>query len=242
MRKDDVRVITFAAVVCVICSLVLSATSASLREMQDMQVELDRQLNVLKAFGVAVVDENGQKLTKDVVDRYFAENISEIFIDKATGEVIEGLTSAQLTKSEIKARTHEERSRLPLYVWKEDGEIQKYAFPTSGMGLWSIIHGYLALDRDLSTVIGATFYKHGETPGLGGEVSSEWFQNQFQDKKIFADGSLLRLEVVKGQAPEGSNHQVDGMSGATMTGNGMNNFLNRDIAYYEKYFSRIRGT
>ncbi|HMP89187.1 MAG TPA: NADH:ubiquinone reductase (Na(+)-transporting) subunit C [Kiritimatiellia bacterium] len=240
MRKDDVKVITFATVICVVCSLVLSATATILRERQQIAVELDRQMNVLKAFGVEVVDENGRKISKEIVDRYFTENIFEIFIDKDTGEVVPGLTSAQLDKSELTARTHETRRYLPLYVWKEDGETKKYAFPTSGMGLWSIIYGYIALDRDLSTVIGATFYKHGETPGLGGEVSTDWFQDQFRGKKIFYNGNLLRLEVVKGAAPENSNHQVDGMSGATMTGNGMNTFLNRDIGYYERYFSRIR--
>jgi len=241
MRKDDIRVITFAAVVCVICSLLLSATAQLLKDKQDEQVELDRKMNVLKAFAVAVVDENGVKLAKSEVDRYFTENIFEVFINKETGDVVEN-PDPNILKKEAKERTHEGRTLLPLYVWKENGVPMKYAFPTSGMGLWSIVNGYLALDRDLSTVIGITFYKHGETPGLGGEVSTDWFQSQFKDKKIFENGALLRLEVVKGAAPDDSNHQVDGISGATMTGNGLNKFMNRDIQYYEKYFSRIRGT
>lgn len=242
MRKEDIRVIVFALVICVVCSLLLSATSQALKDRQDEQVELDRKMNVLKAFGVDVVDANGKKITKAEIDKYFTENIHEIFINKETGEEIPGLTSAGLDKSELKARTHEQRSRLPLYVWKENGEPTKYAFPTSGMGLWSIVYGYIALDQDLSTIIGVTFYKHGETPGLGGEVSTEWFQSQFGGKKIYENGKLLRFEVVKGKAPEDSNHSVDGITGATMTGNGLNNFLNRDISYYDKYFSRIRGT
>lgn len=241
MRKDDIRVITFAATVCVICSLLLSVTAQSLKDKQDEQVELDRKMNVLKAFGVSLVDEAGNKISKETVERYFTDHISEIFIAKETGDVVENPDPAVL-KKEAKERTHETRSILPLYVWKDDGEVMKYAFPTSGMGLWSIVNGYLALDRDLATVIGVTFYKHGETPGLGGEVSTEWFQNQFADKKIYENGSLIRLEVVKGKAPEDSNHQVDGISGATMTGNGLNTFINRDISYYNKYFSRIRGT
>lgn len=241
MRKDDIRVITFAAVVCIICSLVLSATSQALKEKQDEQVELDRKLNVLKAFGVSIVDEKGSKLSKAAVDQYFTESIVEIYIQKETGDVVDS-PDPNLIKKEQKERTHEKRTLLPLYVWKENGNPVKYAFPTSGMGLWSIVNGYLALDRDLATIIGVTFYKHGETPGLGGEVSTDWFQNQFQGKKIFANGQLIRFEVVKGGAPDDSDHSVDGISGATMTGNGLNVFLNRDIGYYEKYFSRIRGT
>lgn len=241
MRKEDLKVIVFATVVCVICSLVLSATATMLKERQDVAVELDRQMNVLKAFGVPLVDEAGIKIAKDVVDRYFNDHISQIYIEKSTGNVIEE-PDPNLLKVEAKERTHEGRSLLPLYVWKDNGTPTKYAFPTSGMGLWSIVHGYIALDRDLSTIIGVTFYKHGETPGLGGEVSTAWFQDQFAGKKIFTEGSLLQLNVVKGSAPDNSNHQVDGISGATMTGNGLNIFMNRDIAYYETYFSRIRGT
>lgn len=242
MRKDDLYAIGFAAVICVVCSLVLSATAQLLKERQDMEVELDRKMNVLKAFGVEVVDASGAKIPKSEVDRYFSDNISEIFLDKETGEVLENFTASDLPPAELRARTIEDKEHLPLYVWKENGEVQKYAFPVSGMGLWSIVHGYLALDQDLATVIGVTFYKHGETPGLGGEVSTEWFQSQFADKVIYKDGELQPIQVVKGQAPEGSDHQVDGISGATMTGNGINTFLNRDIAYYNRYFSKIRGT
>ncbi len=241
MRKEDIRIISFAAVVCVACSLVLSATATTLKEKQDTAVELDRKMNVLKAFGVKTIDEQGNKIAKNDVDVYFTQNISEVYVNKDSGEIVDSPDVAIL-KREAKERTHEGRTLLPLYVWKEGGEPVKYAFPTSGMGLWSIVHGYVALDRDLSTIIGVTFYKHGETPGLGGEVSADWFMDQFKGKTIYAGGSLVNLEVVKGKAPEDSSYQVDGMSGATMTGNGLNIFMNRDIAYYEKYFSRIRGT
>lgn len=241
MRKEDIRVIVFATVVCVICSLLLSVTAQSLKDRQDQEVEFDRKKNVLKAFGVNLVGPDGTPISKAEVDNYFTVNISEIYIDKETGTVVEN-PDLNIVRKEQKERTHVTRSLLPLYVWSENGEALKYAFPTSGMGLWSIVNGYLALGKDLSTVIGITFYKHGETPGLGGEVSTEWFQSQFADKKIFDNGKLIRLEVVKGGAPEGSNHQVDGISGATMTGNGLNIFINRDISFYDKYFSRIRGT
>jgi Na+-transporting NADH:ubiquinone oxidoreductase subunit C len=241
MRKDDIRVVTFATVVCLVCSLLLSATASMLKDRQDIAVELDRKLNVLKAFGVDIIDDAGKKLGKEAIDRYFTENISEVYVEKDSGNVVE-TPDASVLKKEAKERTHETRTLLPLYVWKEGGVPVKYAFPTSGMGLWSIVNGYIALDSDLATIIGVTFYKHGETPGLGGEVSSGWFQDQFAGKIIYDQGNLVRLEVVKGAAPEGSNHQVDGMSGATMTGNGLNVFLNRDIAFYNNYFRRIRGS
>jgi len=243
MQKDDLKVIAFAAAVCFVCSLLLSATASALRERQQENVELDRKLNVLKAFGVPLANEQGERISSQRVEQYFSENIKEIFIDKKTGETLKDLES--LPKEERKAKTTLEKTILPLYVWMESGEAQKYAFPTSGMGLWSVLYGYLALDKDLSTIIGITFYQHGETPGLGGEAASDWFQDQFKGRKVWEDGQLLHFEVVKGgvqnKYPDGSDHAVDGISGATMTGNGIETFLNRDLAYYERYFSKIRG-
>lgn len=243
MLKDDLKVILFAAVVCIVCSLILSATASALKTRQQANVETDRKLNVLKAFGVDVVDEEGHKLSKAQVDHYFTDYISEVFIDKDSGKVIEGMTA--VPKEELKAKTVEDRTALPLYVWKEGGEPRKYAFPISGMGLWSILHGYLALDQDLATIVGLTFYKHAETPGLGGEASSDWFQNQFKGKTVWKDGDLVTFEVVKGTVegkyPDGNDHAVDGISGATMTGKGINRFLNSDLKLYDKYFSTVRG-
>lgn len=243
MSKNDLKTILFAGLVCVVCSLLLSTAASTLKERQVTNQENDRKLNVLKAFGVDIFYEDGSKLTSDDIKTYFTDHISEIFLSKETGEVLEGTTS--VPKREIKAKTTAQKTILPLYVWKDDGQPTKYAFPISGMGLWSILYGYIALDRDLATVIGVTFYKHGETPGLGGECSSDWFQAQFKGKKVWENGDLLQFEVVKGKAtdkyPDGNNHAVDGMSGATMTGNGINKFLNRDLKLYDKYFSKKRG-
>ena len=244
MQKDDLKTIGFAAIICIVCSLVLSATASQLKARQEINVEIDRKINVLKAFGVTVTNEQGNKLSNQEIEGYFAKNISEIIIDKETGEIIPNLTSQSLPKEELKAKTIDEKTKLPLYQWTENNQVVKYAFPISGMGLWSILYGYLAIDKDLSTIVGITFYKHGETPGLGGECSADWFQNQFKGKKIYRDGSLLTFEVVKGNVegkyPQGSDHAVDGMSGATMTGNGINRFMNRDIMHYERYFSKLR--
>jgi Na+-transporting NADH:ubiquinone oxidoreductase subunit C len=246
MPKDDLKIIGFAAAVCVVCSLLLSATASALRDRQERNVELDRKLNVLKAFGLAVEDEKGKTIPEEVVDRYFTDHIDEVMIDKASGQVLEGKTSADIPKDERKAKTIAEKTMLPLYTWSEDGKVAKYAFPVSGPGLWSVVYGYLALDHDLATIVGVTFYKHGETPGLGGECSEDWFQDGFKTKKVWADGDLLDFEVVKGtvegQYPDGNDHAVDGISGATMTGNGIEAFLREDLKHYNRYFKTVRGS
>ena len=239
MHKGDTYTIAFAAVVCIVSSLLLSGTSALLKKRQDAMIELDRKINVLKAFQVPTLGENGKKIAASQVDRIFEEHISEIFIDAASGKVIEDTTPSEDFKKKL-----ESKEILPLFLWKEGGETLKYAFPISGKGLWSTIYGYLALDKDLSTIVGITFYKHGETPGLGGEISTDAFQAQFKGKKIAENGQRVRFEVVKGSVkdkyPEGNTHAVDGISGATLTGKGINQFLNGDLEMYDNYFKGIR--
>ena len=117
--------------------------------------------------------------------------------------------------------------------------------PVSGKGLWSTIYGYLALQTDLSTISGITFYKHGETPGLGGEIEKEWFTNNFKGKKIRDDnGVLTSVKVVKGKVIAGNPkeiHEVDGISGATLTGRGVANFLKVELKKYEPFFAKIEA-
>jgi Na+-transporting NADH:ubiquinone oxidoreductase subunit C len=241
MPRGDTYTIFFAAVICVVCSVLLSATSAALKKQQDLMIELDRKVNVLKAMGVPVV-ENGKPISSGQVAALFAQHIEEIIIDRETGQPVPDLTTDRLSRDQLEQVKR--KSLLPLYRWKDGDEVTRYAFPVSGKGLWSTVYGYLALEKDLATLAGATFYRHGETPGLGGEISTGWFQGQFKGKQVFANGRLQRLEVVKGKVadryPQGSNHAVDGISGATLTGKGMNLFLNQDLENYEKYFRGIR--
>ncbi|MCO5060408.1 MAG: NADH:ubiquinone reductase (Na(+)-transporting) subunit C [Kiritimatiellae bacterium] len=230
--KGDSFVVVYATIVCLICSLLLATAASALKKPQEYNVEIDRKINVLKAFGVPITDAKGKRIKGPEVNKYFADHISEITIDGATGQEVTAAASA--------------KQPLSLYLWKDDGVVTKYAFPVSGKGLWSTIYGYLALEGDLSTIAGITFYRHGETPGLGGEVEADWFQNGFKGKKVFADGKRTKFEVVKGRLadkyPEGNNHAVDGISGATLTGNGLNRFINADLDKYESYFKLHRGT
>lgn len=239
MRKSDSYTMLFAAAVCVACSLTLSVASSLLRDRQDAQSELDRRLNILRAFGAPTEDAAGRKLGLAEVNRIFDERIRGLVLDGETGRVVPDLEPGDLSRDDVEARR-----RLPLYEWREGNETLKVAFPVSGKGLWSTIYGYMALDQDLNTIRGVTFYRHGETPGLGGEISSDGFQAQFGGKRILDDGALRPPEILKGRVadryPGGNDHAVDGISGATLTGRGINRFLARDLELYERYFNRIR--
>jgi Na+-transporting NADH:ubiquinone oxidoreductase subunit C len=137
-------------------------------------------------------------------------------------------------------------SKLPLYVREEGGAPVAYAFPIEGKGLWSTLYGYLALEPDGNTVKGITFYKHGETPGLGAEIEKPWFQKNFVGKKVLADdGSLASITVVKGKVAETvpddrKTHSVDGISGATITSKGVTNLVRAGLERYEPFLKTIR--
>jgi Na+-transporting NADH:ubiquinone oxidoreductase subunit C len=222
--KGDAYVVLYAGVVCMLCGLLLAVASSALKKPQEYNKEIDRKTNVLKAFGVPVI-ENGKRIKPDRVEQYFKESVSELVVDGASGQAV--ATAAQAGQP------------LPLYTWSENGLVTKYAFPISGKGLWSTIKGYLALEKDLSTLAGVTFYEHGETPGLGGEVETDWFQQNFRGKSVVANGRRVKFEVAD-RYPQGNDHAVDGISGATLTGNGVTRFINADLDKYEKYLSALR--
>ena len=120
------------------------------------------------------------------------------------------------------------------------------AIPIAGKGLWSTIFGFIALNPDTDTVLGIQFYKHGETPGLGGEVEKKWFTDNFINKKIRdKNGKIISIAVIKGgvdysESNKSSIHQVDGISGATVTADGVTDFLLEDLLRYEKKLDEIK--
>jgi len=155
-----------------------------------------------------------------------------------------GIKTNKMKRSEIEALYDEHVSEtkagdLPLYTWTENGEVTKYAIPISGKGLWSMLYGYLSLDADLETIAGISFYKHKETPGLGAEIEKEWFQSQFKGKKLYQNGQPVEFSVVKPGTPL-NDFSVDGISGATLTGKGVQALIRKDAAAYADYFKSIR--
>lgn len=158
-----------------------------------------------------------------------------------------GINIGEMTRPEIEATfekhvSEEAADDLPLYTWTEDGadDPSKYAFPVSGKGLWSMLYGYLSLESDLKTIAGITFYKHGETPGLGAEIEKDWFQSQFAGKQLYENGEPTDFVVAKPGSAQG-DHEVDGISGATLTGKGVQALIQKDAAAYANYFNQKRN-
>lgn len=157
-----------------------------------------------------------------------------------------GIDTSAMARSDIETTydryVNRMESELPLYAWIEPGASSpsKYAFPISGKGLWGDVYGYLALEGDLRTIAGISFYKHKETPGLGAEIEKAWFQKQFAGKQLYdAAREPVAFRVVKPGSGPLDDRSVDGISGATLTGKGLQNFLRADAAKYAAYFRTL---
>ena len=223
-------------------SLLLALTSTQLKERQEFNIELDKKKNILKCIGKDL-----SLMNADAIFKEYKSNISNIILN-SNGDIAANIASENLESVPNKS-TGEVKyflnniEYLPAY---KSSNPEAFIIPISGKGLWSTLFGYFALEMDLNTVIGITFYKHGETPGLGGEVEKKWFQNNFVGKKIFNQtGELVSIKVVKGKvndvySGEALNHGVDGISGATVTSRGVSDFLKRDLLKYEQYLKNNR--
>ena len=233
--KGYLQTFIFAFIVCVVCSVTLSAVYEGLRPRQEMNADVEVKKNILKAVGLK--NPLPSNLPGKEYLKVYEEKIEASVID-AQGNIIPGKKPKDIKEG---------AKEFPLYVYKEDGQIIAYAYPIWGFGLWSMLYGYLAIEPDAVTVRGITFYKHGETPGLGGEIEKDWFQNNFKGKKIYSvkEHKVTPIALVKGKVvdffqDERAEYHVDGITAATLTGKGVTALLDRWINIYEPFFSKIR--
>ena len=206
-----------------------------LRDRQLENIALDKKKNILSSVGMI---QKKKTYSRQDILKLYDENIKSRVI-RLSGDYVEDRIADNLDP-------RKDKGLLPLYYVEKAGAITAYILPISGKGLWSTIYGYLALESDTITVKGITFYQHGETPGLGGEIEKEWFTNNYVGKKILSKNrQFVSVQVVRGKvkgkiAEDKMAHYVDGISGATMTTRGLNHFLKENLLSYEPYFNKIR--
>lgn len=229
-------VMLFAVAMCVVVSTILALLANGLKPMQLAAKEFDRQKNVMRAAGLI---EAGDPRSREELEKLFEDRIEESVVDVTTGEraAEDPDKAAELMKDDPK------RYRNVALAKDEQGATTAYILPVSGKGLWSTIKGYLALEADKNTVKGVTFYEHGETPGLGGEVENPEWTAQWDGKKIRDEnGELVSVIVKKGKVdpsvPEQKQHYVDGLSGATITSNGVTKFVRNDLEAFSEYLKK----
>jgi len=207
MRQySNAYIIGFATAVCLVCSIVVSTSAVALRERQDRNKVLDRQTKVLVVAGLLA---EGQKATPEEVQQLFEGNIVSKIVDLESGEYDVDADAAvydqrKATKDPALSREAPANSaglkRLPkqglVYQRVEDGEVLSIILPVEGKGLWSTLYGFIALAPDTRTVKGITFYEHGETPGLGGEVDNPSWKALWPGRKAFDEDWEPTIEVL----------------------------------------------
>lgn len=234
MQKDSVfKTLFVAGLLCALCSILVSGAAVLLKDKQDANKELDIKKNLLLASGLAAGSP-----TKEEVEEAFAK-IETVVVDLDTGTEVSDIDptaydqekarktpsqNKEIAADQDKAGIKTRAQKALAYKYKEEGVLKLLILPVKGKGLWSTLYGFIALDSDLETVKGIGFYQHGETPGLGGEIDNPTWKAQWAGKKIYDENLEVGLHVIKGRVepndPEAS-YKVDGLSGATITSNGV---------------------
>lgn len=237
MQRSAAYVLGFAAVICVVCAVVVSTAAVVLRDRQDFNSALYRRENVLIAAGLVAP---GEEIDTQELERRLARLQARV-IDLRSGEYVDGIDPA--TFDQRRAASDPARSRpappnaaqlqrlpenaLVYEVRDAAGGLEMVVLPIEGKGLWSTLYGFLALRGDLTTIQGITFYQHGETPGLGGEVDNPRWKSLWEGRQAFDEQGEVAIRVIKGPAGPVAEEpfEVDGLSGATMTSRGVTNLV-----------------
>jgi len=223
---------------------VLSFASQILAPAQKKSIELDTKSSILSA----VMKLNKKK---DNVLGIYDERIQSFVVDY-NGNLVETDSKGNAVVPEdvniIKNFKKDPQERLlPVFKFmsSEDPEkIDAYILPLYGNGLWNKIYGFIALEGDLNTIKGISFGHVQETPGLGARIASEEIQSRYAGKEIFEGNNLVSVVMLKGEKKDPSlfgPHEVDGMSGSTLTANGVNAMLKDYLKCYEGFIDKTKN-
>lgn len=217
--------IIYSAVIVVIVAFLLAFVFQALKPMQDANVALDKKKQILNSLNI-------RDLSNEEADAKYKEVVIADEVIDEKGKVVEAGTQGG-EKAGFKLESKDYKAgKLALYICKVNGS-RKYVIPVYGMGLWGPISGYIALNEDKATVYGAYFNHESETAGLGAEIKDNvaW-QEKFQGKKVFTSGDdrTIALGVEKNVTDPAT--QVDAVTGATLTSNGVRDMLHEALGKY----------
>ena len=254
MPRETVGKTLFVAfAVCVFFSILVSGATVCLRPLQEVNRLLDKKKNILVAAGLMAPDRS--------IDELY-DSIEARIIDLQTGEYVDGIDpdafderaaardpsrSVAVPAARDRAGIKRRALHAAVYLVHEAEQVQKVILPIYGKGLSSTMYGFLALDRgDLTTIRSLVYYEHGETPGLGGEVANPRWQSLWDGKRAFDANGRVRITVIKGQVDPsrpGAQHEVDGLSGATITSRGVHDMLQYWLSAdgYGPYLAKLKS-
>lgn len=233
MRQSNTYIVLYSAAITIVCGGLLAFASVSLKDKQDANIAMEKKQNILSS--VLTLKET------DDVNAIYESQVKGFVLD-FSGNVKEGMIPEQVDLAKEYKKAPADRL-LPVYEFRnqsDPGKVEFAVMPVYGYGLWNNISGFVAVKADFTTIQGVKFQHVGETPGLGARIASEEIQERYKGKMIFDQGTLVSVTMQKGEGHDYSSdpHKVDGMSGATLTGKGVNNMLKDYLACYESYLKK----
>jgi Na+-transporting NADH:ubiquinone oxidoreductase subunit C len=236
MRNNNTisKTLIVAISLCLVCSALISYSAVELRDLQEANKILDKQTKILSAAGLLADDKDVSSLFNsieikivDLETGLFNTSVNIEDFDESSFSRNPN-TSIELTSDADIALLKRRENFQAIYLHYENESLKAIILPVRGYGLWGTMKGYLALESDLQTVIGLEFFDHKETPGLGGEIVNPRWKAIWKGKKVYSDSGDVIISVIKGSVDKSNKNakfQVDGLSGATITSNGVTNLL-----------------
>lgn len=236
-RDSNLYTFLFATIMVFVIAIVLAYTSQSLKDLQKENIRKEKMQNILSTVGVITNREGAEEL----YDKYIEEQIA-VQNDGSIDPAIDVFNDIKLV---LELRKSPENQNFPLYVANIDSE-RFYIIPIRGNGLWNAIWGYISLKEDLNTVKGVVFDHAQETAGLGAEITQDWFKERFINEKLFdSDNNLMGITVSKTNNDPNNedkeDFEVDAISGATITGDGVSDMIKERLEHYVPYLNTLRS-
>tara|TARA_A200000113_G_scaffold127320_1_gene114598 strand:+ start:73 stop:813 length:741 start_codon:yes stop_codon:yes gene_type:complete len=237
-RDSNAYTFGFAAAMVVVVASVLAFTASSLKDLQQENVRKEKMQNILATIGI--------EIDRDGAEVLFNEYITSQLALRNDGTVDESVDPFSGIKLALELKKEPTQQRFPLYLADVEGA-SYYIIPLRGAGLWDAIWGYIALESDRNTIKGAVFDHKAETAGLGAEITQQWFMDRFVGEKVFGnDGKLVGISVSKTNNDpkdlDKNDHEVDAISGATITGDGVSDMIIERLTHYQPYLEQTQTT
>lgn len=231
-RESNIYTLIFASVMVVIVALILSLVHEGLKDTQNRNVEIDKMSQILRSINIETTNQTTLTTYEDV--------ISDVFLIDAEGNrTSDSKEEAFNTELKTEMAKPAQNRKYPIFEATVDGD-KKYILALSGKGLWGDLWGYIAVNSDANTIFGANFSHAGETPGLGAEIAYSFFSEQFIGKHIFLNGEFKSIAIVKAGKSDSNRDYVDGISGGTITGRGVENMLFDSLEGYSKFLKKLQ--
>lgn len=241
-KNSNTYIISYAVIMVVVVASILSIAALSLQPLQEANVIIEKKTDILVSVGQGAGIDDAVDKTKYVNDQY-AKYITDSYAVNVAGEKVAGADAFTLLTN-IKAEYDKpvaDRS-LPIFVSKTESGETLYVLPLWGKGLWGPVWGYISLKEDWTTISGIVFGHKAETPGLGAEIATPMFEDEFKNKLVQWDGSDVKFSILKGAGSSRDNSSaVDAITGGTITCRGVESMLQDCLDGYEKFILTQRS-